>query len=104
MLQSQLGLHVLRGLARHRRDLPAAAACLARVFRNRRQMALVQGAQVLHVLSKGEGVVAPGGDFVAEFHPFAGHPVYRASQRQHGLTCGTFILYTYVGWISGEEI
>jgi hypothetical protein len=36
---------------------------------------LVQGAQVVRVLSKGEGVVAAGGHLVTELDPLARHPV-----------------------------
>jgi hypothetical protein len=38
-------------------------------------MVLVQGAQVVGVLSKGEGVVAARGHLVTELDPLAGHPV-----------------------------
>jgi hypothetical protein len=74
---SQPGFHVLRGLAS---DCDLAG--LASVFRNGRQMVLVQGAQVLDVLSKGECVVAAGGDLVAKLDPLAGHPGHHRQHQQ----------------------
>ena len=68
---SQSRLHILCGLTRGNCDL----AGLTAVFRDGRQMALVEGAQVLDVLSKGEGVVAACGHLIAKLDPLTGHPV-----------------------------